>query len=106
MRKNISLKQISQAIYTVNRHAKTAPEPKHLYFLKNKTIRKLLAENRARKVGLHYSRRPKLSHQHTILLVEVGDYYFHILPHKDDLDELPHLGHIDNTHQNPHRSEE
>lgn len=102
MEKNISLKQISQAIYTVNRHAKTAPEPQHLYFLKNETIKKLLAEKRARKVGLHYSNRPKLSHQHSILLIEVGDYYFHILPHKHDLDHLPHLGHIDNSHQNPH----
>jgi len=102
MRDNLSLKLISQAIYTINRHAKTAPEPQHLYFLKNEAIKKLLAENRAKKIGLHYSKRPKLSHQHSILLVQVGEYYFHILPTRDDFKDLPHLGTIDNAHQNPH----
>src|SRR5690625_6420127 len=102
MNEHITVKEIAQAIYTVNRHAKTAPEPQQLYFLKNEAIKKLLLEKRAKKIGLQFSNRPKLSHQHSILLIKIGEYYFHTSPSKEDFKTLPHLGPIDNTHQNPH----
>lgn len=47
----VSLRDLARAIYTVNRHAKTAPEPQHLYFIKKETIKQLLKEKRAKKSG-------------------------------------------------------
>lgn len=93
--------KIAQAIYTINRHAKTAPEPQHLYYLKNESIKQLLKEKRAKKLGLHFSNRPKMSHQHSICLVKVDQYYFHILPTKKDMKVLKHLGPLDGTNRNP-----
>lgn len=101
MEEQQSIEDIAQAIYTINRHAKTAPKPQHLYYLKNETIKKLLSEKRAKKVGLQFSNRPKLSHQHSMLLIQIGSYYFHTIPNKDDFKNLPHLGHIDHSHHNP-----
>lgn len=34
---------IAKAIYTVNRHAKTAPNPKFLYLLKKRAVAKTIA---------------------------------------------------------------
>lgn len=101
MGEQFSLENIARAIYTINRHAKTAPKPQHLYYLKNEAIKKLLAKNKAKKVGLQFSNRPKLSHQHSMLLIQVGSYYFHTIPNKKDFKNLPHLGHIDHSHHNP-----
>ncbi|WP_405100626.1 YkyB family protein [Oceanobacillus sp. FSL H7-0719] len=95
------LHDIAQAIFTVNRHAKTAPEPQHLYFVKKEAINKLLKEKCAKKVGLHFSERPKYSNQHSTLLVKVADYYFHIPPTKEDFKELEHLGSLDKDYRNP-----
>jgi hypothetical protein len=97
----VSLRELAQAIYTVNRHAKTAPEPQHLYYIKKETIKRLLKENHAKKVGLHFSEHPKLSNQHSTLLVQVEDYYFHIPPSKEDFKELKHLGALDQNYRNP-----
>src|SRR5690625_723627 len=101
MSEQLSLQHIAEAVYTVNRHAKTAPEPQHLYFLKKEAINQLLKENRAEKIGLHFSERPKLSNQHSTLLVKVANYYFHILPTKNDFKELEHLGALDQSYRNP-----
>lgn len=98
---NPELREIAQAIFTVNRHAKTAPEPQHLYFIKKEAINKLLREKRAEKIGLHFSNRPKYSNQHSTLLVKVADYYFHIPPSKEDFKELKHLGSLDESYRNP-----
>lgn len=95
-----SLSDIAKALYTVNRHAKTAPEPKHLYYIKKQTINKLLRQKQAEKVGLHFSDHPKLSNQHSTLLVKVENYYFHILPSKEDFDQLEHLGKLDHNYRN------
>lgn len=97
----VSLSDLARAIYTVNRHAKTAPEPQHLYFIKKETIKRLLKEKRAKKIGLHFSEHPKLSNQHSTLLVKVDDYYFHIPPTKEDFQELKHLGSLDQNYRNP-----
>ncbi len=95
------IQQIAEAIYTVNRHAKTAPEPQHLYYLKKEAIHLLLKEQRAKKIGLHFSDHPKLSNQHSTLLIQVANYYFHILPTKDDFEHLEHLGSLDQSYRNP-----
>jgi len=54
------LKELAQALYTVNRHAKTAPEPQHLYYIKKETIHKLLKENRAKKTRSAFFRSSKI----------------------------------------------
>lgn len=96
-------KNIATAIYTVNRHAKTAIDNKPLYELKKLTIDKLLAENKAKKVGLHFVRNPKHSQQQSSVLIQYADYYFHMIPVKEDFKILPHLGHLDDSYRNPIR---
>ncbi|MFD2628220.1 YkyB family protein [Oceanobacillus kapialis] len=98
---NYQLRDIAKALYTVNRHAKTAPEPKHLYYIKKETINRLLRERKAKKIGLHFSAHPKLSNQHSTLLVKVDEYYFHIPPTKEDFQQLEHLGALDENYRNP-----
>jgi hypothetical protein len=95
------LSEIAKAIYTVNRHAKTAPEPQHLYHIKKEAINRLLREKRAQKIGLHFSDHPKLSNQHSTSLIKVDEYYFHIPPSKEDFKELEHLGTLDHSYRNP-----
>lgn len=45
MNTDSDIHELAQAIFSVNRHAKTAPEPQHLYFIKKEAINKLLREN-------------------------------------------------------------
>lgn len=99
--KDDSLKEIAKALFIINRHAKTAPEPKHLYYIKKEAINKLLKEKKATKMGLHFSDHPKLSNQYSTLLVKVDDYFFHIPPTKEDFKELEHLGSLDQNYRNP-----
>lgn len=93
--------EIAEALFVVNRHAKTAPSPKYLYELKKHAIEKLLMENRAKKIGLHFSDHPKLSRQHSTLLVQVDNYYFHVPPAKKDFQDFKHLGNVDKNFRNP-----
>ncbi|WP_391120601.1 YkyB family protein [Psychrobacillus sp. L3] len=95
--------RIATAIYTVNRHAKTAIDNKQLYELKKLALFKMLAENKAKKIGLHFVRNPKLSQQQSSVLIQCADYFFHIIPVKEDFKNLPHLGHLDDTYRNPIR---
>ncbi|PXW92650.1 YkyB-like protein [Streptohalobacillus salinus] len=94
--------ELAKAIFIINRHAKTAPEPKELYQLKKQAIDKLIAEKRAKKIGLQFSEKPKLSRQHSTVLVKVGDFYFHIPPSKEDFNQIEHLGALDQNVRNPH----
>ncbi|MBM7572207.1 YkyB family protein [Aquibacillus albus] len=96
-----NINEIAQALFVVNRHAKTAPNPRFLYSMKKQTIHKLLKNNQALKVGLHFSDHPKLSHQHSTVLVKVGEYFFHIPPMKQDFKDLKHLGNVDSNYRNP-----
>lgn len=96
-----SVENLAKAIFTVNRHAKTALKPQHLYWIKKKSIEKLLEEGHARKVGLHFSNNPQFSNQHSTLLIKVCDYYFHIPPSKDDFRNLEHLGSLNENYRNP-----
>lgn len=98
---NIPISDIAKALYTINRHAKTAPKPQHLYYIKKETINQLLKENNAKKIGLHFSNSPKLSNQHSTLLVKVKNYYFHILPVKEDFKKFKHLGSLNENYRNP-----
>ena len=101
MDKQIPVKELATALFTINRHAKTAPEPQHLYDLKKEAIHRLLKEGRAKKIGLHFTRSAKLSNQHSTLLVQVDKYYFHIPPSKEDFKTLKHLGSLDHNYRNP-----
>jgi YkyB-like protein len=92
---------LSQAIFTVNRHAKTAGNPKYLYSLKKRALLKMIKEGKAKKVGLHFSNNPRFSQQQSDVLVTCGEYTFHIPPTKEDFKELPHLGSLDSTLRNP-----
>lgn len=99
-----TIENLSQAIFTVNRHAKTAPNPKFLYQLKHDAIKKMLREGKAKKAGLHFSNNPRNSQQQSDVLVVCGDYTFHIPPTKQDFELLPHLGKLDQTVRNPKAS--
>ncbi|SEN65490.1 YkyB-like protein [Amphibacillus marinus] len=92
---------IAKAIFVINRHAKTALNPKELYSMKKQVIQKLLEEHQAKKLGLHFSESPKFSRQHSTVLVQVGDYFFHIPPNKQDFKEIKHLGDLDQSYRNP-----
>jgi len=95
------IRQLTIAIYTVNRHAKTAPNNKELYSLKKIALDKLISSGDAVKIGLHFVENPKFSKQHSTTLVTCGDFLFHMIPEKEDFDTLPHLGHQDQTSRNP-----
>nr|WP_233143945.1 YkyB family protein [Lottiidibacillus patelloidae] len=77
-----SVNEIAEAIYTINRHAKTAPNPKYLYSLKRMAIEKLISEKKAEKVGIQLSPNPKYSKQQLDVLIKIENYYFHIPPAK------------------------
>lgn len=98
---NPSIDDIGQALFIVNRHAKTALDPSNLYRLKNEALKKLIRENKAIKMGLHFSGNPKNTYQHSVLLVKIGDYYFHTPPSKSDRRTLQHLGHLSEKYRNP-----
>ena len=99
-----TIENLSQAIFTVNRHAKTAPNPKFLYQLKHDAIKKMLQEGKAKKTGLHFSNNPRNSQQQSDVLVVCGQYTFHIPPTKQDFEQLPHLGKLDQSVRNPRAS--
>lgn len=103
MEQNKTDEQLASAIYSVNRHAKTATDNKYLYELKRLTIEKMIETGRAKKVGLHFVKNPRFSQQQSSVLVQCADYYFHLLPKKEDFQSLPHLGHLDDNYRNPQR---
>ena len=61
----------------------------------------LLYEGKAKKIGLHFSKNPKFSQQQSDVLVDCGEYTFHIPPTKEDFKQLPHLGTLDQSLRNP-----
>lgn len=99
-----TIENISQAISVVNKHAKTAINPKFLYKLKQVSMQKLLDEGKAKKIGLHFSKHPRNSQQQSDILVECGSFTFHMPPTKQDFQTLPHLGSLDNNVRNPKSS--
>lgn len=101
VKENQSVEEIAKAIFTVNRHAKAAPKPQHLYTIKKEAIERLLEENKAEKIGLHFSNNPRFSNQHSTLLVKVSNYFFHLPPTKEDFQNLKHLGSLDQDFRNP-----
>ncbi|WP_342525969.1 YkyB family protein [Chryseomicrobium sp. FSL W7-1435] len=92
--------QLAQALYTVNRHVKTAQDKKPLYQLKKDTLIKLIELGYAKKTGLHFSENPTRSKQHSTTLVEFDSYLFH-LPSSPEDKKLPHLGKLDFDYSNP-----
>jgi len=97
----LTLENLAQAVFIVNRHAKTATNPKYLYRLKQESLKKLINEGKAKKVGLHFSEHPRNSQQQSDVLVQCGKYLFHIPPTKNDFITLPHLGKLDGHVRNP-----
>ncbi|NYF24058.1 YkyB family protein [Sporosarcina sp. JAI121] len=101
MKNKNSIRQLAIAIYTINRHAKTAPDNRQLYTLKKMAIDKLINSGSAEKIGLHFVDNPKFSKQHSTVLVRCDDFLFHTIPEKEDFNALPHLGQQDPTSRNP-----
>lgn len=97
-------REIATAIYTVNRHAKTALDNRSLYSLKRLALEKMICTGRAKKLGLHFVKKPRYSQQQSAVVIQCADYYFHTLPKKEDFKQLPHLGHLDDTYRNPRRN--
>ncbi|MFP3322253.1 YkyB family protein [Planococcus sp. SIMBA_160] len=93
--------EIAQAIFTVNRHAKTAPDNQFLYALKKQSLNLMIEQKRAQKLGLHFSKNPRKSQQQSSVLVKCGNYYFHMLPKKEDFHSLEHFGDLDESYRNP-----
>lgn len=93
--------EIAQAIFTVNRHAKTATDNHYLYALKKQALTQMIQQNRAQKLGLHFSKNPRKSQQQSSVLVKCGNYYFHMLPNREDFHDLEHLGDLDESYRNP-----
>ena len=100
-RTDFSVDKLSQALFIINRNAKTAPDSKYLYLLKQAAIQKMLQEGKAQKIGLHYSRNPKFCQQQLDVLIACGKYYFHIPPTKEDIRNLKNLGKLDEHVRNP-----
>ncbi|MEW9669121.1 YkyB family protein [Ammoniphilus sp. 3BR4] len=99
---NPTVDNLAKALFAVNRHAKTSPQPQKLYQLKTSVIEKLIDEGKASKVGLQQSPNPSKYHQQTSnTLVKVGEYGFHILSTREDLLSLPHLGEWSDDFRNP-----
>jgi hypothetical protein len=98
---DFSTNNLAKALFIVNRNAKTALDSKFLYSLKHATIKKMLAEGKAKKIGLHFSRNPKYSQQQLDVLISCGNYYFHIPPTKEDIQTLENLGKLDDKIRNP-----
>lgn len=92
--------KLASALYTINRHVKTASDKKPLYGLKKESLDQLIRLGYASKKGLHFSDNPKQSKQHSTTLVEFGEYLFH-LPVAPEDKMLPHLGKLDYTYANP-----
>lgn len=103
MSEQYSVEILAQAIYAVNKHAKTAPDNRELYSLKKRALQKLISEKKAKKIGLHFVDRPQFSQQQSSVLISCADYYFHSLPQKEDFKALPHLGKLDEHYRNPIR---
>lgn len=103
MKNNLNDEQLATAIFVVNKHAKTATDNKYLYELKRLAIEKMIATGKAKKLGLHFVKNPRLSQQQSSVLVQCADYFFHLLPKKEDFKSLPHLGDLDETYRNPQR---
>lgn len=98
---NDQIRKIAIAIYTVNRHAKTATDNKELYQLKKISLEKLIQDGNAKKIGLHFTENAKYSKQHSTTLVQCKDFLFHTIPEKKDFKTLPHLGHQNHSSRNP-----
>ena len=94
---------LATAIYTVNRHAKTAPDNKKLYELKRLALEKMIDSGKASKVGLHFVKNPRFSKQQSSVLIKCDEFYFHTLPKREDFQKLPHLGELDENYRNPQK---
>jgi hypothetical protein len=91
---------IVQAIYIINRAAKMSRRSKTLYTLKRSALLKLLRENSAYVVGLHYYSSQRCSTPRYYLLICSHNYFFHLVPKHNDLSTHPTVTAI-KYHRNP-----
>lgn len=89
--------EIAQAIYVVNRRAKTVPDASMLYTLKHDAIKKLVTEKRATRLCVHRFKRVRQFHSirdvkvdiNTVFtLVSCGEYIFHYPAERQDIKDL------------------
>lgn len=100
MNKEELIEKLANSLYIVNRNAKVA-KTKDLYRLKKLALEKLIEEEKAFKIGLHYSNGKGNWQQKSDVVVQVGEYYFHLPAKKEDFKNLPHLGFRDKSFRNP-----
>ncbi|SIT68422.1 YkyB family protein [Edaphobacillus lindanitolerans] len=96
--------RLAEAVHTVNRHAKTAPDNRYLYSLKKAALEKMIFEGLAEKTGLHFVRNPSFSRQQSAVLITCGEFLFHLPATKEDFQTLPHLGDQNLEIRNPKAS--
>ncbi|AEF93857.1 hypothetical protein Desca_0983 [Desulfotomaculum nigrificans CO-1-SRB] len=114
----MTTENLAEALYVVNKFAKKMRDQKkynydagqhdmvkqsrikeqELYDLKEKVLSKMLAEERARILGIHKqtveNKQGELWENH-LLLIAAGDYDFHRPARAKDIDKYPYLGEID-----------
>lgn len=100
--KQEDLETILSAVYTVNNHAKNVRNPQYLYFLKRETLTRLIEIKYAEKVGLYFNSKAK-PFKRPSLLIQSLNFYFHLPPHKEDIQLLPHLDNHNPYYKNPKR---
>lgn len=74
-----TVENLAQAIFTVNRHAKTAPNPKYLYKLKHEALKKMISEGKAKKSDsiFHKTQNCVNSSQQSLLFAVIIPFIFH-----------------------------
>ncbi|KGX89824.1 hypothetical protein N781_08895 [Pontibacillus halophilus JSM 076056 = DSM 19796] len=91
---------LCKSLYTINHYAKFKENKKELYKLKDKVIRKLIKEGKATVIGLQYSRTKSKMRNHSVLLIEISGYYFHIYAINEEFNFFPHLGEMSKKQNN------
>lgn len=88
---------IAQSIHVINKRAKQVPDSNLLYQLKHTAIKKLIIENKAKKLYLHRFKCVQQLHNQinsseginkVFIVVFCENYYFHSPANKTDLDSL------------------
>jgi hypothetical protein len=94
---------IAEAIYVINRHAKTTTDTERFYKLKRAALLKLLRENSAYVVGLQYHASRLSTTPRKYVLICCHNYFFHLVPTEYDLSSLPNV--VRNNYQRNRRVE-
>lgn len=114
----MTTENLGEALYVINKSAKRIRDSKkdnydlgqydsvkrsklkeqELYNLKEKVLSKMLAENRAEIIGIHkqiVTNKSEYEWENHLLLINVGEYSFHLPVKMKDIKKHPFLGEID-----------